>query len=71
MTLVYMQYHFLIHLYHVYTPISIISLAHMYTNSMLSAKKRAIHQSDTSILIYLYTNLLTSKFQTLRFIFKG
>mgnify|MGYP004534806321 CR=1 FL=1 len=70
MTLVYMQYHFLLHLYHEHIPITTISLAHMYTNSILNAKKRDIYQSDTSILIYLYTNLLTSKFQPLRFIFK-
>ena len=70
MTLVYIKYHFLIYLYHVCIPISIISLAHMYTNLILVAKKRGIHQLDTSILIYLYTNLLTSKLQALGYIFK-
>ena len=35
-----------------------------------SQKKRGIYQLDTSILIYLYTNLLTSKLQPLGYIFK-
>ncbi|WP_302131092.1 hypothetical protein, partial [Holdemanella biformis] len=38
-TLVYTKYHFLINLYHTHIPISTISLAHMYTNSVLTAKK--------------------------------